>query len=110
MLTNLARAAAIAAALLAAVPAFAGEKAVQVSYADLNLASAHGKATFDRRLKQAAQRVCGPAPQMEVVRIAANNRCVTATLESIAPAIELAHRNAADRQLAARDMSVTVAP
>ena len=111
MLSNLARAAAIAAALLAAIPAFAGgEKAVQVSYADLNLASAHGKATFDRRLKQAAQRVCGPAPQMEVVRIAANNRCVTATLESIAPAIELAHRNAADRQLAARDMSVTVAP
>jgi UrcA family protein len=111
MLHNLARAAAIAAALLAAIPAVAdGAKSVQVSYADLNLASAQGKASFERRINAAAQRVCGPAPGLNLVMQAAANRCVAATLESTQPAIELAYRNAASRQLAARDMSVTVAP
>lgn len=111
MLCNLARAAAITAALLAAVPAIAaGAKSVQVSYADLDLASAHGKAAFDRRIQHAAQRVCGPVLQRDLMMTAAVNRCVAATLESIQPAVELAYRNAANRQLAARDMSVTVAP
>lgn len=111
MLSNLARAAAIAAALLAAVPAVAdGAKSVQVSYADLNLASAQGKASFERRIGVAAQRVCGPAYQRDLMMLAATKRCVAATLESTQPAIELAYRNAANRQLAARDMSVTVAP
>lgn len=111
MLCNLARAAAIAAALLAAVPAAAdGAKSVQVSYADLNLNSADGKAVFDRRIQFAAKRVCGPAQHRDLVMMAAANRCIAATLESTRPAVELAYRNAASRQLAARDMSVTVAP
>jgi len=41
--------------------AFAGEaKQVRVSYADLNLANAAGRQTFQRRLNQAAEQVCGP--------------------------------------------------
>ena len=111
MLCNLARAAAIAAALLASVPAIAGgEKAVKVSYADLDLASAHGKAAFDRRIAAAAQRLCGPASQLNLVLHAATVRCVAATIESAQPAVQLAHRDAASQQLAARDVSVTVAP
>lgn len=111
MLFNLARAAAIAAALIAAVPAFAdGAKSVKVSYADLNLSSAHGKSVFDRRIAHAARRVCGPASQLNLVLHAATNRCVNAAIASAHATVELAYRNAANRQLAARDMSVTVAP
>ena len=110
MLSNLARAAAIAAALLASVPAIAGAKSVKVSYADLNLASMHGKAAFDRRIAAAAQRVCGPASQLNLVMHAATNRCVAATIELAQPAVQLAHRDSANQQLAARDVSVTVAP
>ncbi len=111
MLSNLARAAAIAAALIAAVPAIAGgAKSVKVSYADLNLSSTSGRMLFAERIDAAVQRVCGSPFQRDVATAAEARRCATATRESTGPAIQLAHRNAANRQLAARDMSVTVAP
>lgn len=111
MLCNLARAAAIAAALLAAVPAAAdGTRSVEVSYADLNLASAQGKSTFERRLKAAAARACGVGYERDLTLHKITKRCAAAALESVNPAVELAYRNAANRQLAAREMSVTVAP
>jgi len=111
MLFNLARAAAIAAALIAAVPAFAGgAKSANVSYADLNLASAPGKATFERRIARAADRICGVALEQHLALQQAAKRCAVTARESAQPAIQLAYRNAANRQLAARDMSVTVAP
>ena len=111
MLFNLARAAAIAAALIAAVPAIAGGgKSVKVSYAGLNLASASGKAELDRRVARAAARMCGVGLEQHLVLEAAAERCAIAARESAQPGIELAYRNAAGRQLAARDMSVTVAP
>ncbi|MEG3179965.1 UrcA family protein [Sphingomonas sp. LT1P40] len=111
MYSHLARAAAVAAALLAAVPAFAGgEKKIAVSYADLNLVSAKGKQAFDRRITTAARRICDAAPQRDLAMQAADNRCVAAVLATTAPAIDLALRNAGNRQLAARDMSVIVAP
>jgi len=111
MLFNLARAAAIAAALIAAVPAFAGgAKSAKVSYADLNLSSSTGKAQFAQRIDSAVERLCGSTSQRELAKALEARRCTTAALESVEPAIELAHRNAATRQLAARDMSVTVAP
>lgn len=111
MLCNLARAAAITAALIAAVPAAAdGAKSVQVSYGDLDLASTQGKSAFERRLKAAAARACGVNLERELKRLELSKRCAATALESAAPAIELAYRKAANRQLAARDMSVTVAP
>jgi len=111
MLSNLARAAAIAAALIAAVPAVAGgAKSVKVSYADLNLSSASGRTLFAERIEDAVERVCGSPFQRDLSMAAEARRCATATRELTAPAIQLAHRNAANRQLAARDMSVTVAP
>jgi UrcA family protein len=48
----------------AASPALAAPPAAQtriVSYADLNLASAAGRATLDRRLDRAVRAVCGRA-------------------------------------------------
>ncbi|WP_447724679.1 UrcA family protein [Sphingomonas koreensis] len=111
MLFNLARAAAIAAALIAAVPAIAGgAKSVKVSYADLNLSSTTGRVVFAQRINAAVARVCGSPFQRDLAMAAESRRCATTTRESTGPAIQLAHRNAANRQLAARDMSVTVAP
>lgn len=110
MLFNLARAAAIAAALIAAPAIAGGAKSVKVSYADLNLSSTNGKALFAQRIDAAVEHVCGSSFQRELALAAEARRCATAARESTAPAIELAHRNAANRQLAARDMSVTVAP
>lgn len=111
MLSNLARAAAITAALIAAVPAIAGgAKSVKVSYADLNLSSATGKIEFDRRIARAANRVCGVGFEKGLDLDAAAKRCAAGARESAQPGIELAYRKAANRQLAARDMSVTVAP
>lgn len=111
MLHNLARAAAIAAALIAAVPAIAsGAKSVKVSYADLNLSSSSDKALFAQRIDAAVERLCGSTDQRELAKALEARRCTAAALESVGPAVELAYRNAASRQLAARDMSVTVAP
>ncbi len=108
---NLARAAAISAALVLAAPASAdGTKSVKVSYADLNLSSAAGRNTLDRRVARTADRICGVALEQHLELQAVAKRCAATARESARPAIELAHRNAANRQLAARDMSVTVAP
>lgn len=108
---NLARAAAIGAALVLAAPASAdGTKSVQVSYADLNLSNAAGREALDRRVARTADRICGVEPGRDVKMQALAKHCARNARESARPAIELAHRNAANRQLAARDMSVTVAP
>lgn len=108
---NLAHAAAIAAVLVFAAPAAAdGAKSVKVSYADLNLSSAAGRDALDRRVARTAERICGVALESDLAMQMAAKRCAANARESARPAIELAHRNAANRQLAARDMSVTVAP
>lgn len=58
-------AAAIVAASLAAAPAFAqaGERRIAVGYADLDLATAEGRAALDLRVLHAARTACGtPSP------------------------------------------------
>jgi len=65
---------AIAAAVLAASPAFAAEEVtVTVSYADLDLTTPEGRATLDARIAAAVTTVCGRPPirttlQFEPVR------------------------------------------
>ncbi len=58
--------AALVAASLTAAPAFAqtgGETRIVVSHADLDLATARGRATLDLRLLHAARAACGtPSP------------------------------------------------
>lgn len=55
-------------------------KAVSVSYADLNLATDEGRATFERRIETAASRSCGGEPSA-TVRLQRDYRdCVTAAL------------------------------
>lgn len=111
MLCNLARAAALAAMLLAAVPAIAADaRSVQVSHADLNLATAAGKAMFDRRVVRASHRVCGVANESLMRLRTAALRCAANAREAARPAIETAYRNAGNRQLASQDVSITVTP
>ena len=111
MFANFARAAALGTVLLVSLPAVAGTgKSVVVSYSDLNLTSAAGKKAFERRIARAIDAVCGtPAPR-DLVDSAHRKRCVVAALDSARPAVELALRNAATQQLAAREQSVRVAP
>lgn len=111
MLFNLARAAAIAAALIAAGPAIAGgAKSVKVSFADLNLSSSAGRLELDRRVARAANRVCNVPVGRDLMAQMIAKKCTETARESTRPVIELAYRNAANRQLAARDMNVIVAP
>ena len=51
--------AALVLAVLAPLPAMAETRSVRVSYSDLNLASAAGKARLDRRIAFAAKQICG---------------------------------------------------
>lgn len=112
MLAPLLRAATLGVALLLATPALAGSgKSIAVRYGDLDLTAAAGKHTFERRIARAATAVCGGAPESrDLAANRAHGRCVASALESARPAIDLALRNAATRQLAARDQNVRVAP
>jgi UrcA family protein len=114
MIHNLARAAVVAAfiagTLLAPLPATAAGADATVSYADLNLASSAGKAALDRRVARAADRVCGVGDERFLRLQAIARRCAAEARDKARPAIETAYRAATDRQLAARDMSVTVTP
>lgn len=65
-------------ATLAFSPAHAqlGEKrSVTVSFADLNLNSAAGKARLDRRIAFAAATVCGPVDRLSLIDRRANDDC-----------------------------------
>ncbi len=72
-------AAAVAAAGLstftAVGPAIASDSGVAVQHADLNLASAAGRATLDRRIDRAARQVCGTALTIELDLAAEVNAC-----------------------------------
>ncbi|MFZ1743290.1 MAG: UrcA family protein [Pontixanthobacter sp.] len=53
--------------MIATTPAFAGE--AQIKYNDLNLASAEGQQTLERRIDKAAREVCGVSRQRTGTRI-----------------------------------------
>lgn len=79
-------AAAVAAAGLstftAVGPAIASDAGVAVQHDDLNLASASGRATLDRRIDRAARRVCGTALTVELELAGEVNACRADVLAS----------------------------
>lgn len=83
------------AAMLPLVPATAAVpvRTQTVSYADLDLASAKGRTTLDRRLRLAAEDVCGTVSDFDLAGQSELRRCRTETV--------LAGRSEARRQLAA---------
>ena len=57
-------------------PAFAqASESATIGIADLNLASAAGRATFDRRVAGAARRLCGTYAPLELKEVAASRAC-----------------------------------
>ena len=78
--------AALALGLVAAAPAIAqtqGEAVIAVPYADLNLNSDEGRAALDRRLTQAARKVCGGKPDLrQLSAMAAYRECLAATTKN----------------------------
>ena len=90
------------AALLPLVPAAAAVpvRTQTVSYADLDLASAKGRSTLDRRLRIAAEDVCGTVSDFDLAGQSDMRRCRTDTI--------LAGRSEARRQLAAANPANTI--
>jgi UrcA family protein len=73
--------------LVAAVPAFAGDKpvapTVRVTTADLDLATAKDRHTLDRRLRVAIDKVCGGAEAVVHTGIIVTDPCRRAAAVSI---------------------------
>ena len=93
-----------AAAAVIAAPAFAESPAAEivetkVSYADLNLSSAAGRATLDNRVKGAARFVCGSVDGPSIAEHNRHQKCRSSAL---------AEANAQVDEVLARRGSVTV--
>lgn len=73
--------------MVAAVPAFAGDKPVpptaRVTTADLDLATATGRKTLDRRLRVAIDTVCAAADAAPRIGILSTDRCRSAATASV---------------------------
>jgi len=73
--------------LVAAVPAFAGDKpvspTVRVTTADLDLATAKGRHALDRRLRMAVDTVCGGSETMVHTGIIVTDPCRRAAAVSV---------------------------
>ena len=63
-----------------AVPAAAEDRTVPVSYADLNLETAEGKAKLDQRVRRAARQACS-APGRSLAETAAQYACYRLAME-----------------------------
>ncbi|MFN3945565.1 MAG: UrcA family protein [Allosphingosinicella sp.] len=81
-------AAAIAATLFSA-PALAaaplGTDSLAVRHADLDLATARGRAALDHRIRAAADALCGTASPADMQSQAAVRRCRTETVAAVLP-------------------------
>ncbi len=70
-----------------------------VSYADLNLASAEGRAILDRRIESAVERVCGPTTR-NIFMDKAVKKCQRQTMAAATQSRELAVSNYNSNRLA----------
>lgn len=93
---------ALFAASLAPTPAFAqpaGARQIAVSHADLDLATAKGRATLDLRLLHAARFACGTPSPADLRGRARLDECVAETIAAAVPAraaaLALARRQSA---------------
>ncbi|PAX09609.1 UrcA family protein [Sphingomonas lenta] len=78
MRASLIQALAIAAAVVAPTPALAASdvRTASVSHADLNLASAKGRAALERRVNGAIKRVCGAGQNRDLGSAMRELRCM----------------------------------
>lgn len=87
-------------ALALAAPAAAETAAVKVSYADLDLTKADGRAALDRRLERAAQRLCGTRPVRNLAMMQSHKACMAEARASYVPQVEIALNAANARRVA----------
>ncbi|MFO6448178.1 UrcA family protein [Erythrobacter sp. NE805] len=90
-----------AVALACAVPAAAEPVSVAVSWGDLDLTRAAGRATLEERIERAVRRVCGPAVTRDLTRMAQRRACLVEARASATPQVELAYEAANARRVAA---------
>jgi UrcA family protein len=86
MLKPILIAAATLAAALTASPVLAKRIAPEVrtvSYADLDLSSAAGRARLDRRIDASVRDVCGDAPSFDLARRHAVRECIAETRANV---------------------------
>lgn len=89
-------------AATATAPA-AAQSEIRVSIADLDLASKAGQETLDRRLENAARRVCGGMPSLTNRSLVSEYRaCVAAAEERYAPQRTIAINRALEGQKSKR--------
>ena len=96
---------------LPAAAAQAGQAmpSVEVSFADLNLASDEGVAVLDRRLDSAIEKVCGGPIPMNLSSAAPIKRCIKATRELADTQRDLAVRSERGSQLAFKGQVIRLA-
>jgi len=64
---------------------------IHVSFNDLNLNTAAGKAQLDRRILSAARAICGPSPSIgDLQAISGYRACIKATIATAGPSAEQA--------------------
>lgn len=71
-------------------------RSMQVRHADLDLASAQGVTTLERRVRTAVKTVCGTADSRDLDARARINVCRAGATASARPGVELAIANARD--------------
>lgn len=94
------RPAMILAALLMPVAAMAGDTephTATVSYAGLNLTSAAGQQTFERRVRAAVREVCAVADGRDLKQLSARSACLKKAYPVALASMEVAIARAASR-------------
>lgn len=78
--------AALMLAVLAPIPAMAETISVPVRYGDLDLSTAEGQRSFDRRIAAASRQICGSAGlERDVARNARVKKCLAQVRKSAEP-------------------------
>jgi UrcA family protein len=78
----------LASAVMVAAPAMANAKTQEVSHADLDLASAEGRARLDTRIRQAVKQVCGTPRVTTLAERQDQQNCEAAAYLKVAPTRE----------------------
>ncbi|SFS01192.1 UrcA family protein [Sphingomonas jatrophae] len=82
-----------------------------VSYADLDLSSQKGAATLERRIRLAANSICGAGQRAPISMMAKANECRDAAIASAEPQVQIVLAQAArgERYASASDAVITLA-
>ena len=98
--------AALVAAALAMPAAASQHGSAKLHYADLNLSSDAGRATFERRLDKAARIACAAYPTRILTIEAAGKRCMKQAIAEARPAVDAVLARAGTTMVARADTPI----